>query len=91
MLVLAPAACCLGGVAAHEFLLALTRAVHTPDSAPAAAIPGSVPLADPTAASPAIKSRVKGKGSAVKVWSIRFSAHRMFRSDRRQILCGRVS
>lgn len=68
MLVLAPAACCLGGVAAHEFLLALTRAIRAPQPGPSAVADGSASLLDtPATPSPAPKSRGKGKSSAAKV------------------------
>ncbi|KAK9865090.1 hypothetical protein WJX84_009375 [Apatococcus fuscideae] len=67
MLVLAPAACCLGGVAAHEFLLALTRAVRTPEPVSAAVADGSASLLDtPATPSPAPKGKGKGKSSALK-------------------------
>ena len=68
MLVLAPAACCLGGVAAHEFLLALTRAIRAPQLGPSAVADGSASLLDtPAAPSPGPKSKGKGKSSAAKV------------------------
>ena len=57
MLVLAPAACCLGAVAAHEFLLALTRAIRAPKATSSAVAEGSASLLDtPGAPSPAPKS-----------------------------------
>ena len=57
MLVLAPAACCLAGVALHQLLLTLTRSLHA--SPQAAAVDAAAPTKDAVARKPSKVGKVR--------------------------------
>ena len=71
MLVLAPAACCLAGIAMHEVLSAFATSLRASDVAAAAAAAPEISYAAPSSVAVEVKEEKKGKrGKAAHVTAV---------------------